>query len=263
MTILNKKDITIYKDVNKVLHSLTKGIKSIFGSNVVGIYLTGSLSYGNFNPKSSDIDLVVVLYSPASRELLELVKKLHLQVERIHKQWAQRIECSYIPISTLQSILPPELPRPYVGEGIFYPEASYGNEWLINQYLLYKHGIALIGQEFKTLIKPIDIIDVKKACIRDLFQEWQPKINDPLYLQNSHYQSYIILNMCRILYTVICNETASKKVSAAWVKKEFGTQWNNLIQAAENWHYGLEMHFQKDTIEFIKFIISKVFASQK
>lgn len=258
MTHQNKKDITLYKDVNEVLHSLTTGIIKIFGSNVVGIYLTGSLSYGDFNPKSSDIDLTVVLYTPASIELLELVKELHVQIEVTHKQWAQRIECSYTPISMLESILPPELPRPYVGEGILYPEALYGNEWLINQYLLYKHSIALIGPEFKTLIKPIDIIDVQKACVRDLFQEWQPKIHDPIYLKNSHYQAYVILNMCRILYTVMCNETASKKVSAAWVKKEFGTQWNTVIQAAENWHYGLEMHLQKDTVEFITFVISKI-----
>lgn len=64
--------------------------------------------------------------------------------------------------------------------------------------------------------------------------------------------------MCRILYTVLCNETASKKVSATWVKKEFGTHWSTLIQAAENWHYGLEMHFEKDTIEFIQFVIDKI-----
>ncbi len=255
----------IYKpknDVNEVLHALKEGAIRILGKNLVGFYLTGSLSYGDFNPKSSDIDLLTVLNKPASQEALQALKQLHLQVEENHKKWAKRIECSYIPLDMLHSVQTPETARPYIGEGIFYAEAPYGNEWIINQYLLYKHGIPLIGPDFKTLVKPIDILDVREACIRDLFEEWQPKMNDPTFLNNSHYQSYIVLNLCRILYTVICHSTASKKACAAWVKSEFGPDWDNLIQTAENWHYGIEMNLQKETIEFIKFVVNQVTLAQ-
>jgi len=183
---------------------------------------------------------------------------MHHQVERDNKKWAKRIECSYIPLDMLQSIQPPKTPRPYIGEGIFYTEAPYGNEWIINQYLLYKHGLSLMGPDFKTLVKPIDIEDVREACMKDLFEEWQPKMTDPTYLNNSHYQSYVVLNMCRILYTVTCHSTASKKASAAWVKNEFGPQWNHLIQTAESWLYGKEMNLKEETVEFIQFVVNKV-----
>ena len=119
----------------------------------------------------------------------------------------------------LKNILPPKESRPYYNNEIFYDEAPYGNEWIINNYLLYKHAIPLIGPDFKTLTNPIDIIEVQKACIRDLFQEWEPKIIDVEWLDNSHYQSYLVMNLCRILYTVSCGTTGTKKVSAAWVKK--------------------------------------------
>lgn len=252
---------TEYKDVNEVLHSLTEGMIRVLGDNIVGVYLTGSLSYGDFNPDSSDIDLVAILLHPASSYMLKALKELHQEVEAKHMNWFKRIECSYVPLDMMKSIDPPKAPRPYVGEGIFYPEAPYGNEWIINQYLLYQHGITLVGSDFKTLVKPIDILDVRKACIRDLYEEWQPKINDPIYLQNSHYQSYIVLNLCRILYTVIRKATASKKVSAAWVMSEF-PNWNNLILAAENWHYGVELYLQDEVIEFIKFAVNKVNEAQ-
>lgn len=254
----SKKRITKYKDINKVLHSLTAGMVHILGENLVGVYLTGSLSYGDFNPENSDIDLLTILKNPVSQEKLEALKQLHLQVEADHKKWAKRIECSYLLMDMLQSIQPPKTPRPYIGEGIFYPKAPYGNEWIINQYLLYKHGIALIGPDFKTLVKPIPIEDVREACIRDLFEEWQPKMTDPTYLKNSHYQAYVVLNMCRILYTVIRHSTATKKDSAAWVRRKFGPRWSKLIETAESWHYGKEMNLQEDTIEFIKFVINKV-----
>ena len=122
-----------------------------------------------------------------------------------------RLECSYTPIDMLKNILPPKEPRPYYGGGIFYDEAPYGNEWIINNYLLYEHGITLIGPDFKKLTTPIDIIEVQKACIRDLFQEWEPKITDFEWLDNSHYQSYLVMNLCRILYTVMCGVTGTKK----------------------------------------------------
>lgn len=249
---------TPYEDVNKVLHSLTERLVSTFGENLIGLYLTGSLSYGDFNPESSDIDLLAVLKKPASKQEAELLKKLHLEIGTSNKNWAKRIECSYVPVDMLQNVLPPKLPRPYIGEGVFYPEAPYGNEWLINNYLLFKHGVALLGPDFRKLVKPINITDVQKACIRDLYEEWLPKIGDSTYLKNSHYQSYAVLNMCRILYTVVCGKTASKKISAAWVKNEFAPKWSSLIQAAENWRYGTEMNFQKETVEFIKFVISRV-----
>lgn len=251
------KKVTPYQDINDVLYFLSGGVRNIFGDNLVGFYLTGSLSYGDFNEGRSDIDLAVVLKEPAPREKIEAVKKLHLDAGQKYGKWSHRIECSYIPLDMLPNILPPKNPRPYFGGGIFYPEADYGNEWIINQYFLYKYGIALIGPDFKILVGPIKIIDVKEACMRDLFKEWEPKITDSVYLADSHQQSYVVLNLCRILYTVIRDDAVSKKVAASWVKKEY-PQWKELIGLSERWHYGIKMERQKEVIEFIKFVVAKV-----
>jgi hypothetical protein len=52
--------------------------------------------------------------------------------------------------------------------------------------------------------------------------------------------------------------TATKKISASWVKHEFAPEWSPLIQTAEDWHYGKEMNLKEQTIEFIQFVVSKV-----
>jgi len=231
------------EDINKVLSALKQGIQDIFGENLVGFYLTVSLSYGDFNLDRS--------------EEIDLIKRLHVQVENENEKWSHRIECSYIPKDMLENVLPPKAPRPYIGESTFYPEASYGNEWVINNYFLYNHGITLFGPDFKTLLNPIDIKDVQKASIRDLFKEWEPKLTDDKWLDNSHYQSYLVLNLCRILYTVLQADATSKNVSATWVKKEF-PQWENLIETAKQWSYGKEMKLHDQTKEFIKFTIDQV-----
>lgn len=151
----------------------------------------------------------------------------------------------------------PKEPRPYYGEGTFYPKAKYGNEWIINLYLLYNHGISLYGPEFNKLIKPVNITVVQKACVRDLFKEWEPKLRNTSWLDNEHYQSYLVLNLCRILYTVMAASTASKKVSAAWVKQQF-PEWAELVQSAEDWQYGFKINQKEKTLDFLKFAIDKI-----
>lgn len=258
---INPKDFmsnfTIYPDINEIITALSDGINDIFSDRLVGIYLFGSLSYGDFDIERSDIDLEAVLATPTTTDELAQIKKLHDQVSTSHPLWSKRLECSYTPLEMLSEIMPPTTPRPYYGESTLYEAAPYGNEWIINQYLLYQHSVTVFGSPFKTLTQTINIVEVQKASIRDLFKEWEPKITDPEWLNNSHYQSYLVLNLCRILNTVMNAEVNSKKVSADWVKKTY-PDWKDLIQTAENWHYGVEMNHADKTVDFIKFTIKTI-----
>ncbi|MGI4776219.1 MAG: hypothetical protein ACRYE9_04805 [Janthinobacterium lividum] len=81
------------------------------------------------------------------------------------------MECSYLPVDMLINISPPLSPRPYYNNSTLFTKAHYGNEWLINKYLLYQHGIPLVGPVFRQLVEKINVEEVQKACIRDLFEE--------------------------------------------------------------------------------------------
>lgn len=249
------KKITKYGDINGVIDFLALGVEDIFGRVLTGFYLTGSLTYGDFEPGRSDIDLAAVLEAPSNPEQIERIGKLHQATEQKFKQWANRIECSYIPRAMLAEVLPPKEPRPYFGAGIFYPAADYGNEWLINRHFLYQNGVTIIGPDFKTLAAPVEIKDLKEACIRDLRREWVPKINDEKFLANSHYQSYVVLNLCRILCAIVNSDMVSKKVAADWAKEKY-PQFKSLIETAQAWHYGTEMDCLFQTVDFIKFAVA-------
>jgi predicted nucleotidyltransferase len=221
-------------------------------NNIIGIYLFGSLAYGGFNKGRSDIDIVVITKELIKNSELETIKNIHKKMEMINKKWSKRFEASYTPVKMLQERKPPKEPRPYYGE-IFYDEASYGNEWIINNYLLYNYGIAIYGPEFKILIKePINIKEIQEACVNDFYKEWIPKINDHEWLSNSHYQSYLVLNICRILYTINKSEVANKQKSCDWVKKNY-KEWEELINEAEEWNYGSIMNKENKVQYFIKF----------
>jgi hypothetical protein len=157
----------------------------------------------------------------------------------------------------MRELTPPATPRPWWGFGTLYAAAPAGNEWIINHYLLSKHGIALEGPDFNQLIPPINLLSVQQASARDLFQEWVPKINDSLWLSNSHYQSYLVLNLCRILHTVILGQPDSKKIAGQWVKEMY-SQWKDLIEEAEGWAYGDEINRQADAVAFLRFAVDRV-----
>lgn len=248
------KGITPYPVINSVLTEWAEGLKCLLGKEIVGLYLSGSLAYGDFVPARSDIDLQAVVRHPLTKDQLGPVERLHREIERRNPEWADRIECSYVPLEMLHELAPPATPRPWWGFGTFYAEAPAGNEWIINHYLLSKHGIALEGPDFAELIPPIDIRNLRLASAKDLFQEWVPKADDQAWLSNSHYQSYLVLNLCRILQTVIHGQPGSKKVAGEWVKTAY-PQWRDLIEEAERWAYGNEMKRQEDAVAFLRFAV--------
>ena len=251
------RNATPYRAINTVLCEWVEGVKRLLGKKIVGLYLSGSLAYGDFVPERSDIDLQAVVQNPLTGDELRSVERLHRQIERRFPQWADRIECSYVPLELMHELTPPATPRPWWGLGTFYAEAPAGNEWIINHYLLSKHGVTLAGPDFKNLIPPIDLVSVRRASAKDLFQEWVPKIDDAEWLSNSHYQSYLVLNLCRILHTVIHGEPGSKKVAGEWTKATY-PQWKNLIEEAERWAYGDQMKRQADAVAFLRFAVDRV-----
>ncbi|MBV9622491.1 MAG: DUF4111 domain-containing protein [Acidobacteria bacterium] len=251
------KDATPYSEINSVLTEWADGLKRLLGKKIVGLYLSGSLAYGDFVPERSDIDLQAVVQNPLTEDELRSVEQLHKDVERRCPEWAGRIECSYVPLDLMRELTPPAKPRPWWGFGTFYAEAPAGNEWIINHYILSKHGITLAGPDFNDLIPLIDIDSVRRASAEDLFQEWVPKVDDDVWLSNSHYQSYLVLNLCRILHTVIHGEPGSKKVAGEWAKATY-PQWKSLIEEAEGWAYGEEMNRKADAAAFLRFAVDRV-----
>ena len=257
MNTADIKKLTPYQDINDLLADWVEGVKNILGENVVGLYLFGSLTYGDFVPERSDIDLQAVVQHLQNEKELKLIGQLHEDLNERYPAWKGRVECSYVPIYFLHEILPPKTPRPWWGFDTLYEAAPAGNEWIINHYFLFKHGVALHGPDFNTLIQPPDIHEVQKASARDLFKEWEPKIMDTQWLANSHHQSYLVLNLCRILQTVVSGKPGSKKVAAEWTKASY-PYWKSLIEEAEQWKYGKEIKRSDDVIRFIKFSICKV-----
>lgn len=246
--------LTPHQDINDILVELARGLSGTLGGRLVGFYLTGSLTYGDFDRGSSDIDYLVVMDEPVSDEQRRALVALHEAVGKRFPAWRERIEGSYVTRAMLPNLHPPVAGRPYVNGGAFWePDPPYGNEWLLNLYVLRECGIALIGPDPADLIGPVGIDDVREASRRDLVEDWLPMADDPTAFDDSHLQAYVTLTLCRILHRAAHDGVASKRVASAWVKNEYGEPWRSLAERAERWSHGEDMRSNAGVRDFIRF----------
>jgi hypothetical protein len=255
------KSLTAYQDVNDVLVLLADGLQTILKERLVGLYLTGSLTYGDFDRGSSDIDFLAVLTEPMSDTLLHAVEDLHSRIGGSFPEWAKRIEGSYITKAMLSSDNPPVQPRPYINNAAVI-SCQYGNEWVLNRYVLHECGVALVGPPANELFQAVNVQRVREFSRKDLHDNWVPKLTDPQAFvyeghETGHLQAYAVLTMCRILHRDKNEQIASKRVASAWVKQTYPA-WDDLVTRAEQWRHGQALASDDEVKAFIKFTLNEV-----
>jgi hypothetical protein len=251
--------ITPHEDVNGVLFALAHDLMTTFGGHLVGLYLTGSLSYGDFDRSSSDIDFVAVLEHAMTGRQRAAVAEMHAHIAARYPVWQSRIEGSYVTREMLACVDPPGQARPYVNGGeLWSPDPVYGQEWILNGYALHERGIAVVGPAPQTLFRDVGYAAYRDASIRSLREEWAPLLRDASPLEDSHQQAYVTLTVCRILYAARNDRLASKRSASQWVKQTHGIPWRDLIEKAEAWQHGGEMREAGTVQAFIEFAVDQV-----
>ena len=83
---------TPFTDVNFVLDHFRSQLQALLDSELMGIYLVGSLALGDFNPRSSDIDFVVVTSTEIDPDRFTALQHVHAQFAASNSPWAEKIE---------------------------------------------------------------------------------------------------------------------------------------------------------------------------
>src|SRR5437773_9895210 len=88
---------TPYAGVNAALHDFEARIRAILGDQFRGMYLSGSLALGDFDPRTSDIDFLVVTGTALSEDVVGVLRDMHARFDAGGSEWAGRVEAVYIP----------------------------------------------------------------------------------------------------------------------------------------------------------------------
>jgi hypothetical protein len=249
---------TPYADVNAVLHELLSGVQRILGNHFVGMYLGGSLATGDFDPRRSDIDFLVVTTDEIPVEVISALQTMHERIAAGQSKWAKELEGCYIPKHSIRHYDPKEVRYPMIERyGRLAVEKS-GSDQVIQRHILREHAIVLAGPSLHTLIDPISPKELRQAVLDILQRWWAPMLSDPgPQLNSPGYRAYTVLTMCRMLYTLQHRAVVSKSVAARWAQEMFGEPRAAVIERALAWEQDVAPVDFNEALDIIAYTVQR------
>lgn len=244
---------TAYYEVNVVVDELVTVVQDLLNEQLVGVYLHGSLALGDFDPQQSDIDFVVVTADEMASDTIAALATMHRQLVSRHPRWGSELEGTYVWQSAIRRYEPDKAVFPHIERGGTILIEPHLTDWVIQCYVLREQGLTLTGPQPQTLIDPISTVELQQAVIALLNSWWAPQLEDTHRLEQSGYQIYAILTMCRILYTLAHGTIVSKPAAARWVQVTLDKRWGALVEHALQHH--TDEATLNETINFIRFTL--------
>ncbi|MBK8618075.1 MAG: DUF4111 domain-containing protein [Anaerolineales bacterium] len=253
---MSTKQYTPYADVNETLTSLLDSAKEILGDQFIGMYLYGSLSSGDFNPETSDIDFLVVVTQPLAQKTISALEDMHKQTWASSLKRAGKLEGAYVHRELIRKHDPNGQACPAINEGKFYV-AEIGSDWIIQRHVVREYGVILEGPDPKTLIDFVTPADIRMAVMGTLHEWWFPMLDNPSWLRDKENgdRAFAVITMCRVLHALEHGTITSKPKAVAWARTKLDDHWNPLIDKAVAVSNHEEQNiFLDETLEFIKHI---------
>ena len=250
---------TAYAEINELLDSLLAQIHHVLDQQLVGVYLYGSLVWGDFDPESSDIDLVVATASGIDDQEFNDLNQMQLAFIETHKRWQGRIEIAYVLVDALRTFKSHNSMIAVIspGEPFHFKETDQG--WLMNWYMVQEQGRILFGPAPSSLIDPISKHEFIRT-VRQHAERWGEWVYDS---HDRPSQAYAILTLCRALYTCTHGVQVSKRKAAEWAAQQL-PEWAPLINSALQWRVNWrdddvnhEATFP-ETVRFVQFMRARI-----
>jgi len=150
-------------DVAQLLDCLRDGL--LTRADMVGMYLYGSLTTGDFSPARSDIDLVVMVQREPDEAAMGELRQLHATLAGTGDS-AGRLHCLYVPVQTAAD--PERLCTYWFGDRM--------TQWqlkILTQAELTSTGVALFGPWPPPGLEPVPTPDLQAAVHQEISGYWR------------------------------------------------------------------------------------------
>jgi predicted nucleotidyltransferase len=219
---------TPYPELNQVLSELLSRIQHILENDFIGAYLQGSFAVGDYD-QHSDVDFIVVVEDDLTSHQVDALQIMHDQIYQLDSEWSKHLEGSYFPKEIWRYHSKRGLQLWYLDNGArSLVRSDHCNTNLV-RWIVREKGVTLAGPPPKSLVEPISE-ELLKAEIFETLRSWGQQILDnPDQYNNRFYQSFIVLNYCRMLHDLYRGYPGSKREGAEWAKSFLDPSWSDLI----------------------------------
>jgi hypothetical protein len=242
--------------LSELLADLTRQLPLLLGRNLVGIYLYGSVTNSAFNPKTSDVDCLVV----TKRDVTDTqFRKLDRWVTETAQSnaWMRRSQIIFL---IRDEVLTMNSKACLYQFGTLKRTGSDGNPIIWLDY--FRSGEVLFGPPPESFLPDITPEVFSVALKRELGYLQQEIIERPdsEWRDVSMYRAFAVLTVCRILYSFDKGKIVSKPTAAKWAIQNLPGRWREIIEQAHDYNQtGLESGIPlKRLQQFVRFGVSRV-----
>ena len=219
-------------DINEILTEFVNRSKDILKENLTGIYLHGSAVMGCYNPKKSDLDLIVVVNNsmtdPEKKEIMDMVVDLNA------KGPAKGIEMSIVKREVCKPFVYPtpfELHFSVMHLGWYkdspddYISKMNGadSDLAAHFTIIKKRGKCLCGEPIDDVFAEVPQADYMDSIKDDIAEAEDDIIDNTMY---------ITLNLARVLAYKKEEKVLSKKEGGEWALNVVPNEYHDQIKEA-------------------------------
>jgi len=220
--------------VETQLNTFCAHLQAVLETNLLGIYLHGSLAMGCFNPDRSDIDLLVVTTRAMSIETKRRVAQLLLH----SSMTPNPIEISFLveqQMHPFQHPLPFDLHYSETWRERYQRELADGSwtQWNDTVHtdadlaahftIILNRGICLFGKPVKEIFPPVPARYYIASIVGDFANAKDERSKMPVYF---------ILNACRVYAYLLDGSIFSKDEGGAWGLISLPGEYHSVIAQA-------------------------------
>jgi predicted nucleotidyltransferase len=224
---------TSQPDVARLIEALLAGVREALGENLVGLYLRGSLALGDFNPETSDVDILVVTERRVSESEFKALNVFHERIPARENAFARAYEVSYVDRDSLRRFAPGERRHPTVGSDWHFQWAQHRDSFVLERWTVRERGVTVMGPAPKTLIDAISADELRAAATGELrarMEHWAAGNEPPGWMDTRHYQAFEVETICRALYTIEFGDLPTKPQAVTWAQKTLPEPWHALVE---------------------------------
>ena len=217
-------------EVRPLLDGFVGELRALLADNLIGIYLHGSLAMGEFNPLTSDVDVLVVVRDPLGLDAKRAVVALTLKLAPLAP--SKGLEFSIVLLRHTQRVAHPT-PFEFHASPYWYDALRTGavdlmapgeDPDLAAHFVITKaRGVCLTGE-------PIDEVfgEVPEAAYWSSISEDARSILDDL----AGDPVYGILNLCRVMAYQRDRLVTSKREGGRWALEHLEPRFHDLVHSA-------------------------------
>lgn len=219
-------------DVQRVLNVYVSLVNQARPGLLEGLYLHGSVALGAFNPRLSDIDVIVITSRRCTPSDIDALDSVHHTLAQRYPH--PQLEGSYLQWQDLGRFEDTMPPHPHVHDNILHP-SGYHDINPVTWWILKHHGIAVVGPPPDRLDIHVDWNNLIASMHHNMNSYWARFTTDPrrmAWLLTDYGVQWTVLGVLRQFYTFREHAITSKEGAGSYGLAHTPKQWHHLIHEA-------------------------------